>query len=135
MPKELLSALVAHAPSLSRVEIVQMLTIGASDYVAPDMGGHLRVNTLFISDNVRRAVQEGRADFTPTFLSNIPDLFKTGTLPIDVAMLHLSPPDDHGYCSFGVEVGVSHAAAHVAKFNIAEINPRMPRTVDTTPLT
>ncbi|MBZ5589248.1 MAG: hypothetical protein LAO05_11870, partial [Acidobacteriia bacterium] len=109
--------------------IAQVLTIGNADYVSPEMEGHLRVNTLFISDNVRRAVNEGRADFTPCFLSEIPGLFKNGFLPLDVALIHVSPPDEHGFCSFGVEVGVTKTAAPSARIVIAEVNPNMPRTL------
>jgi len=119
VPQQLLQALVKHAPSLSDVEVVQILTHAPADYVGPEMSGHLRVNTLFISANVRSAVQEGRADFTPCFLSQVPHLFLDGVLPLDVAFLQLSPPDEHGFCSFGVEVGVTHSAARVAKYNIA----------------
>jgi acetyl-CoA hydrolase len=129
VPQKVLAALVARAPELSDVEIVQVLTIGDADYVAPEMSGHLRVNTLFISDNVRRAVNEGRADFTPCFLSEIPGLFKNGRLPIDVALIHVAPPDEHGFCSFGVEVGVTKTAAQSARTVIAEVNPNMPRTL------
>jgi len=127
VPREVMSALTNRAHELSNVEIYQVLTIGSADYVAKGMEKHLRVNTLFISDNVRNAVQEGRADFTPCFLSEIPDLFSSGRLPIDIALIQVSPPDKHGYCSFGVEVGVTKAAAHSAKFVIAEVNPKMPR--------
>src|SRR5689334_13422156 len=84
VPQRVLGALTARAPELNQVEIVQVLTIGSADYVAPELAGHLRVNTLFISDNVRPAVNEGRADFTPCFLSEIPGLFKSGRLPLDV---------------------------------------------------
>ena len=79
------------------------------------MEGHLRVNTLFISDNVRAAVNEGRADFTPIFLSEIPLLLPAAELPVDVALIQVSPPDEHGFCSFGVEVGVTKAAAEVGQ--------------------
>lgn len=127
VPREVMSALVQRAPQLNNVEIYQVLTIGSADYVAKGMEKHLRVNTLFISDNVRSAVQEGRADFTPCFLSEIPDLFSSGRLPIDIALIQVSPPDEHGYCSFGVEVGVTKAAAQSAKFVIAEVNQKMPR--------
>lgn len=129
VPKTIMAALCRRAPELAEVEIVQVLTIGSANYVSPEMNGHLRVNTLFISDNVRAAVNAGRADFTPCFLSEIPDLFRTGALPLDVALIQVSPPDDHGFCSFGVEVGVTKTAAQVAKWVIAEINPRMPRTL------
>jgi acetyl-CoA hydrolase len=129
VPQTVMAALVARAPELINVEIVQVLTIGNADYVAPEMAGHLRVNTLFISDNVRNAVQEGRVDFTPCFLSEIPLLFKHGRLPLDVALIQVSPPDEHGFCSFGIEVGVTKTAAQSAKTVIAEINPNMPRTL------
>ena len=129
VPQTLLSALVQRAPELQDVEIVQVLTVGPADYVAPEMAGHLRVNTLFISDNVRAAVNEGRADFTPVFLSEVPRLFKSGLLALDVALVHVSPPDEHGFCSFGIEVGMTKPTAQSAKAVIAEMNPRMPRTL------
>jgi 4-hydroxybutyrate CoA-transferase len=129
VPQKLMEALVNTAPNLTDVEIVQVLTIGSANYVAPDLVGHLRVNTLFISDNVRTAVNEGRADFTPCFLSEIPGLFRSGALPLDVALVQVSPPDEHGFCSFGVEVGITKPAAQSAKWVIAEINPHMPRTL------
>jgi acetyl-CoA hydrolase len=129
VPQRVMAALVSRAHELTDVEIAQVLTIGNADYVSPEMEGHLRVNTLFISDNVRRAVNEGRADFTPCFLSEIPGLFKNGFLPLDVALIHVSPPDEHGFCSFGVEVGVTKTAAPSARIVIAEVNPNMPRTL------
>jgi len=111
------------------VEICQALTIGSADYVSPAMEGHLRVNTMFISPNNRKAVQEGRADFSPVLLSEFPLLFKNGHLPLDVALVHLSPPDEHGFCSFGVEVGLSKTPAESARIIIAEVNNQMPRTL------
>ncbi len=129
VPQKSLAALVAYAPNLKDVEICQALTIGPADYVNPDMEGHLRVNTLFISHNVRKAVQEGRADFTPVLLSEFPLLFKRGILPLDVAMIHVSPPDEHGFCSLGVEVGLTKSPAESAKIIIAEVNQQMPRTL------
>jgi 4-hydroxybutyrate CoA-transferase len=128
-PKELLNALVNRAPELVDVEICQALTLGPADYVAPEMDGHLRVNTMFISHNIRKAVHEGRADFTPVLLSEFPLLFKNGLLPLDVALVHLSPPDEHGFCSFGVENGLTKSPAESAKIIIAEVNERMPRTL------
>ena len=128
VPQTVIKALVDYAPGVHNVEMVQVLTVGTADYVKPGMEGHLRVNTLFISDNVRAAVNEGRADFTPMFLSEIPLAFKK-TLPVDVALIQVSPPDDHGYCSFGVEVGVTKAAAQAARIVIAEVNQQMPRTL------
>lgn len=129
VPKMVLAALVRRAPVLQNVEICQALTVGPADYVSPAMEGHLRVNTMFISANVRKAVQEGRADFTPVLLSEFPLLFRNNILPLDVAMIHVSPPDEHGFCSLGVEVGLTKSAAESAKIVIAEVNDQMPRTL------
>lgn len=129
VPQKLLAALVGHAPNVRDVEICQALTVGSADYVAPEMEGHLRVNSMFISANIRRAVQEGRADFTPILLSEFPLLFKRGILPVDVAVIHVSTPDEHGFCSLGVEVGLTKSAAESAKVIIAEVNDQMPRTL------
>jgi 4-hydroxybutyrate CoA-transferase len=129
VPQKLLSALVEYAPNLKDVEICQALSVGPADYVKPEMEGHLRVNTLFISANVRKAVQEGRADFTPVLLSEFPLLFKNNILPVDVALIHVSPPDEHGFCSLGVEVGLTKSPAESAKIIIAELNEQMPRTL------
>jgi acetyl-CoA hydrolase len=129
VPQKLLAALVAAAPSLHDVEICQALSVGPADYVNPAMEGHLRVNTLFISANVRKAVQEGRADFTPVLLSEFPLLFKNKILPVDAALIHVSPPDEHGFCSLGVEVGLTKSPAESARIIIAEVNEQMPRTL------
>jgi acetyl-CoA hydrolase len=132
VPLQLLAALVKRAPKLENVEICHPLAICPSDYVAPEMAGHLRVNTMFISANVRKAVNEGRADFTPVMLSEFPLLFKNGHLPLDVALIHVSPPDQHGYCSMGAESGLTISAAEVAKIVIAQVNEQMPRTLGDT---
>lgn len=129
VPQKLLHALVEYAPNLTNVEICQALSVGLADYVNPEMAGHLRVNTLFISSNVRKAVQEGRADFTPVLLSEFPLLFKNKVLPLDVALIHVSPPDEHGFCSLGVEVGLTKSPAKSARIIIAEVNEQMPRTL------
>lgn len=129
VPQTVLSALVDYAPELQNVEIVQALSIGSADYVSPEMAGHLRVNTMFVSANVRKAVQAGRADFTPVLLSEFTLLFKNDHLPLDVALVHLSPPDNYGFCSFGVEVGLTKTPAESAKIIIAEVNQQMPRTL------
>ena len=129
VPQQTLAALVEYAPNLKDVEICQALTVGGADYVKPEMEGHLRVNTMFISANVRKAVQEGRADFTPVLLSEFPLLFKRGILPLDAALIHVSVPDEHGFCSLGVEVGLTKSAAESAKIIIAEVNEQMPRTL------
>ncbi|RLD06946.1 MAG: 4-hydroxybutyrate CoA-transferase [Chloroflexota bacterium] len=129
VPNQILAALVDRAQELKDVEINQALTVGSADYVAPEMEGHLRVNTMFISHNTRQAVQAGRADFTPVLLSEFPLLFKDKILPVNVAFVHLSPPDAHGYCSFGIEVGLSKSPAESAEIIIAEVNEKMPRTL------
>lgn len=129
VPQTILASLVDYAPELYDVEINQALTVGPADYVSSAMEGHLRVNTMFISANIRRAVQEGRADFTPVLLSEFTLLFKNGHLPLDVALVQLSPPDNYGFCSFGVEVGLTKTPAESAKIIIAEVNQQMPRTL------
>lgn len=125
VPRTLVTALVARAPELENVEVAHALTVGPSDFTAPEMAGHLRSNALFIGHNVRQAVWEGRADFTPVLLSEFPTIFRQA-LPIDVAFVHLSPPDDEGYCTFGIETGLTKTPAESAKTIIAQINPRMP---------
>ena len=132
VPLELLDALVRRAPQLKDVEVCHPLTICPDAYVAPEMEGHLRVNSMFISANVRKAVNQGRADFTPVMLSEFPLLFKNGHLPVDVAFIHVSPPDAEGYCSMGAESGLTISAAEVAKVVIAQINEKMPRTLGDT---
>lgn len=129
VPQRLLAALVSYAKEVKGVEICQALSIGPADYVAPELQDHIRVNTMFISANVRKAVQEGRADFTPVLLSEYTLLFKNNVLPVDVALIHVSPPDEHGFCSLGVEVGLTKSPAESAKVIIAEINQQMPRTL------
>jgi 4-hydroxybutyrate CoA-transferase len=127
VPQRIMEALNPRALELENLQLIQVLTIGKADYVKPELVPHIRVNSLFISANVRDAVNDGRADFTPVFLSEIPGLFKSGRLPIDVALIQVSPPDKNGYCSYGVEVGVTKTAAESAKIVIAEVNPHMPR--------
>ncbi len=128
-PHHLVDALVARAAHLREVEIVHMHTEGPASYVEPEYEGIFRHNALFIGPNVRKAVQEGRADYTPIFLSEIPGLFlPDGPLPLDVAMIHVTPPDDAGMCSFGVSVDCALAAAKRARLVIALVNPLMPRS-------
>ncbi len=129
VPQMMLRALVDYAPKLQNVEICQALSIGPADYVAPEIEGHLRVNTMFVSANVREAVNQGRADFTPVLLSEFTLLFKHKRLPVDVALIHVSPPDEHGFCSLGIEVGLSKSPAESAGIIIAEVNQQMPRTL------
>ncbi|HXH65559.1 MAG TPA: acetyl-CoA hydrolase/transferase C-terminal domain-containing protein [Candidatus Limnocylindrales bacterium] len=127
-PESLVEALMARGPFVKSVEIVHLLTMGRADYIAPQMEGHFRHNAMFIGGNVRQAVNEGRADYTPVFLSQIEALFETGQMPIDVALIQVSPPDAHGFCSFGVGVDTTLTAARQAKFVVAQVNDQMPRT-------
>jgi len=127
VPQRLMEALVARGSELEHVEICHALTIGSSDYVAPEMEGHIRANSLFIGPNVRQAVQEGRADFTPVLLSEFTLLFKRGVLPVDVAFVHLSPPDEHGFCSYGIETGLTKSPTEASEIIVAELNENMPR--------
>ncbi|MBE2224271.1 MAG: acetyl-CoA hydrolase/transferase family protein [Anaerolineae bacterium] len=129
VPVELTRGLTERASELRDVELTHILTFADAPYCKPEFQDSFRVNALFIGHNVRKAVQEGRADFTPVFLNEIPGLFKNGYLPIDVALITLSPPDEHGFCSFGVEVGTTKPAAEAAKVIVAEVNQQMPRTL------
>ena len=127
-PETLVEALLRRGPFVQNVEIVHMMTMGAAPYVAPEMAGHFRHNAMFIGGNVREAINDGRADYTPIYLSEIEGLFESGAMPIDVALLELSPPDPHGFCSFGVNVDTSLTAAKCARYVVAQINDQMPRT-------
>lgn len=129
VPHRLLEALVARAPELRGVEIVHVLAFGNAPHLAPELKDSFRHRALFIGDNARAAVQSGRADFVPVFLSEIPRLFRDGSLPLDVALIQVSPPDEHGFCSFGCEVGCTKPAAQAARIVIAEVNRRMPRVL------
>src|SRR5438270_5595532 len=102
--------------------------MGAAPYVAPEMAGHFRHNAIFIGGNVREAVNDGRADYTPVYLSEIEELFESGAMPLDVALIEVSPPDAHGFCSFGVGVDTTLTAARCARKAIAQVNDQMPRT-------
>jgi 4-hydroxybutyrate CoA-transferase len=127
-PDLLVDALIKRAPMVHDVEIVHLLTLGRADYVAPEMAGHFRHNAMFIGGNVRQAVNEGRADYTPIYLSEIEELFKSGQMPIDVALIQVSPPDEHGFCSLGVGVDTTLTAARTARYVVAQVNDQMPRT-------
>jgi 4-hydroxybutyrate CoA-transferase len=127
-PETLVEALLRRAPDVHDVEIVHMMTMGCAPYVAPEMEGHFRHNAMFIGPNVREAINSGRADFTPIYLSEIESLFESGAMPIDVALIEVSPPDSHGFCSFGVGVDTTLTAAKVAGRVVAQINDQMPRT-------
>ena len=110
------------------VEIVHMVAMGSAAYCAPGMETHFRHNGLFLGGSTRKAVEEGRADFTPVFFSEIPGLFET-SLPVDVILLQLSEPDAHGYCSFGISCDYTRPAAEHARLKIAQINKNMPRAM------
>jgi acyl-CoA hydrolase len=128
-PRSLVAALAAGASRFSELEVVHLLSFGSEALVAPAMRGHLRVNALFIGPSVRSAVAEGVAEYTPVFLSEIPALFRPGgALPLDAALVQVTPPDRHGWCSMGVTVDVMRSAVDHAPLVIAEINRRMPRT-------
>jgi 4-hydroxybutyrate CoA-transferase len=129
VPQKLLSALVDRAHELEAVEMTQVLTIGPAPQAEPGLEKHLRINNLFIGENVRQAIHEGRADFTPVFLSEIPHLFRNNILPLDVSLIHVAPPDEHGFCSLGIEAGLVKTPAQVSKIVIAEVNEQMPRTL------
>ena len=130
IPQELLAALVRRLPELYEVELCQAHSLGERTlYTEPGMESHMRVNTMFISQQTRQAVNEGRADFTPVLLSEFPLLFKRNHLRLDVALVHLSPPDEHGFCSYGIDVGLAKAPAESARIVIAEVNQQMPRTL------
>ncbi|HKS75270.1 MAG TPA: acetyl-CoA hydrolase/transferase C-terminal domain-containing protein [Terriglobales bacterium] len=127
-PETLVEALMRRAPDVYDVEIVHMMTMGCAPYVAPEMAGHFRHNAMFIGGNVRDAINDGRADYTPIYLSEIEGLFESGQMPIDIALIEVSPPDSHGFCSFGVGVDTTLTAARVAKHVVAQVNDNMPRT-------
>ena len=129
VPQVLVDAMVARYESLFDVEVCHLLGVAEAAYVRPEMKGHFRHNAFFIGKNVRKAVCEGRADFTPIFLSEIPALIQSKNYRVDVALIQVSPPDEHGYCSFGVGVECTKAATDVAKVVIAQVNTNMPRSL------
>ena len=131
-PEILVKALLKRARELRNVEINHMLTLGSADYTRPEYEGHFRHSGLFLGANVREAVAEGRADYTPIFLSEIEELFSSGALPLDVAFIQVSPPDEHGYVSLGVGIDCTLTAARCARYVIAEVNQQMPRTLGDT---
>ncbi|MGZ8562911.1 MAG: acetyl-CoA hydrolase/transferase family protein [Candidatus Limnocylindria bacterium] len=131
-PSVLLDALVARAPELEGVSMVHFHTEGPGPHLVPEMAPHFRHKALFIGANARLAVNEGRADYVPIFLSDVPDLFTSGTLPLDVALLNVTRPDSHGFCSLGTSVDAALAASRTAKVVIAQLNASMPRTLGDT---
>lgn len=127
-PSTLVSSLLTNAQDLVDLEFTHILTLGETPWIDPIYKDRFTVNSLFLGTRSRGAVSEGYGDYTPCFLSEIPALFKEGILPIDVALIAVSPPDDQGYCSFGVSVDVVSAACESAKRIVAQINSNMPRT-------
>lgn len=127
-PQQLIKALTARAPELRNVEICHLHTEGEAPYANPELFESFHVNSLFIGANVRHTIKAGNGSYTPVFLSEIPYLFRKGIIPLDVALLQVSPPDKHGYCSLGTSVDASLAAAQSAKHVIAQVNPNVPRT-------
>jgi acyl-CoA hydrolase/GNAT superfamily N-acetyltransferase len=128
-PQLLIETLAARAPEIYDVEVLHILTHGSAPYARRDLLEHFRQNSFFIGGNVRDAVNEGVADYTPLSLSEIPRLFREKRLHLDFALVQVSPPDAHGFCSFGVSVDVVKAAVESANFVVAEVNPNMPRTL------
>lgn len=127
-PQTLIKAMTARAPELKNVEIVHLHTEGEAPYSKPEYKDSFHVNAFFVGANVRKCLADGHADYIPVFLSEVPALFRKGVLPLDVALLNVSPPDKHGFCTLGVAVDVARAAFEMAKTVVAQINPHMPRT-------
>ncbi len=128
-PSILMNALVKRKDELEDIQIMHALAVGKVSYLNPGMENHFKHNAFFIGANSRNAVREGRADFTPIFLYETPLLFAKGFIKLDVALIHVSPPDEHGFCSFGVEVGLTKTGAEKAKVVIAQVNKKMPRSL------
>jgi 4-hydroxybutyrate CoA-transferase len=131
-PLELIDALVRRADELHDVETISLHTEGPAPQVSPALSGHIRHNALFVGSNVREAVNNGLADYTPVFLSEAPAFIANGTLPVDVALVQVSPPDKHGFCRLGTSVACARAAVDHARTVIALVNPRVPLTLGNT---
>ncbi|HEX3265023.1 MAG TPA: acetyl-CoA hydrolase/transferase C-terminal domain-containing protein [Candidatus Limnocylindrales bacterium] len=128
-PSVLLDALVGRAAELRDVSVVHLHCEGPGPHLAPEMDGHFRHRALFIGPNARAAVQEGRADYVPVFLSDVPRLFESGMLPLDQVFVNATPPDEHGYCSLGSSIEAMHAAVRAARQVIVQFNRGVPRTL------
>ncbi|MDI6765622.1 MAG: acetyl-CoA hydrolase/transferase C-terminal domain-containing protein [Bacteroidota bacterium] len=128
-PFALMEALAARKDELQNVEINHVLLVGNDPFSEPGMEGHFRHNSLFVGPADRQAINEGRSDYVPVFLFEIPALFAKKIIPLDVAIVQVSPPDEHGFMSFGVECLTTKAAAENAKYVIAQVNENMPRTL------
>jgi acyl-CoA hydrolase len=127
-PSILTKALAERAAELRNVEVCHLHTEGEAAYANPDLAESFHVNSFFIGGNVRHTLKAGNGSYTPVFLSELPYLFRKNVVPLDVAFIHVSPPDRHGYCSLGVSVEATVAAIENAKIVIAQVNPQMPRT-------
>ncbi|MDX2286443.1 MAG: acetyl-CoA hydrolase/transferase C-terminal domain-containing protein [Bacteroidia bacterium] len=128
-PHQLIKAMIARAPELEDVEVVHIHTEGDPGYASPEHAKSFRTRSLFVGGNLRSAVNAGYADYIPVFLSDIPLLIRSGRMPVDVAMIQVSPPDQHGYCSMGCSVDVALSAVQTARYVIAQVNPNTPRTL------
>lgn len=129
IPRTLINALASRAPELKDVQLTHVLLLGEDPLSAPGMEKHFRHNSLFVGPADRKAVNEGRADYVPIFLHQIPRLFRERIIPLDVTMVMVSPPDEHGFMSFGVEVMNARAACESAKKVIVQVNEKMPRVL------
>lgn len=127
-PTVLANALTERAEELRNVEICHLHIEGEARYANPELADSFHVNSFFIGSNVRHTLKAGNGSYTPVFLSELPHLFRKNVLPIDVAFIHVSPPDRHGYCSLGVSIEATVAAIENAKIVVAQVNPNMPRT-------
>jgi 4-hydroxybutyrate CoA-transferase len=127
-PSHILDAMVANREAYRDVEIVHMVPMGKAEYAQPGMEAYFRHNAVFVGAKTRKTIQDGHGDVTPCYFSQIPLLWSR-TLPLDVALIHVSTPDEHGYCSLGVSVDYSKHAVEQAKIVIAQVNAHMPRTL------
>ena len=128
-PSVLLDALVARAPELENVRVVHLHCEGPGPHLQPEMAAHFRHRALFIGPNARAAIEAGRAEYIPVFLSDVPLLFESGMLPLDAVLVNATPPDAHGFCSLGTSVEAMHAAIRAARTVIVQFNRGMPRTL------
>ena len=128
-PQHLVNALVQHGNHIYDAHIIHLLTMGAAPYAAEEFREKFKMNTFFVADNVRHALEQGIGDYTPIFLSDIPREFESGRIPVDVALISVSPPDSSGLCSLGVSVDIVKSATANAKYVVAQVNSRMPRVM------
>jgi len=128
-PQHLVRALEQVAIQLADLEVLHLLSLGRTSYTDETFRDKVRLKSLFVASGSRQAVAEGRADYTPIYLSDVPELFRSGQTPIDVALVQVSPPGEHGFCSFGIAVDIVKAAASSADIVIAQVNARMPRVL------